>query len=161
MKKKLNAEQELESLIIKEWCVTIINFIYSKHKTNSQLYETYKETFSEITKIKYLEKTSPSIYMRSIKQAYNDVNEWAYGLSANDKEELNNELQNKFGKDLNTNSRNISKQISIIIKKGKINNDDEFRMINERVNEICRTDSKSIEIDKLNKLLLTYEQSKK
>ncbi len=161
MKKNLNAEQEIESLWIREWCLTIIDFIYSKDKTNANFYETYKETFSENTKHRYLEKLNPSTYIKGLKQAYNDMNEWAYGLSITDVEELNKILQDKFAKDLNTNSHNIPKQISKIIKRGKINNDDEFRMINEKVNEICQTSPKSSELDKLNQLLLKYEQNQK
>ncbi|MFT3946515.1 MAG: hypothetical protein QM763_06025 [Agriterribacter sp.] len=160
MKKKLNATQEAESSWIREWCITIIKFICSKNETSRYILEIYKESFSEDSKNKYLEKASPSIYIKGLQQAYKDTNEWALGLPKTDIDELNSILRAKFGKDLNTYSKQNIKTIAKIVARGKINNGDEFRIINEKVNEICQTNPDSPELDNLNRLLLVYEKSR-
>lgn len=157
MKKRLNEKQEKGILFIKEWCFTIVNFIYSKsNNTDSFITEMHKEIFSEETKQKYLKETSAAIYIKGVREVYNDTNEWAKGLLQNDLEELNRILLKKFGKDLSIHFQKIYK----ITKRGKIINDDEFRLINEKVDELCQTEPESQEIGKLNKLLLVYEEKK-
>ncbi len=48
-----------------------------------------------------------------------------------------------------------------ILARGKINTDDEFCMVNEYIDELCQTDNDANKnmIDKLNKLLLDYEEA--
>ena len=48
-------------------------------------------------------------------------------------------------------------KIAKILEKGKIKTDNEFRMINEYVDELCQSDGNQEMIDKLNILLADYE----
>jgi hypothetical protein len=65
MKRKLNEKQEAESLFIRKWCLTIIDFLYSDNVIDTHLIELRKKAFDEETKTRYLEKTSPGIYLKA------------------------------------------------------------------------------------------------
>lgn len=161
MKKQLNTQQESELFEIREWCHSIIDFFCSIDEKNITLYENFKEALSDENKNNFLQKVSPSVFIKGLRQAKNDINEWASYLPKSDLESLNEMLRIKFGKDLHTHSKDISKQISTVLKRGKINNDDEFRLIEEKVGELCESESELSEIDMFNKLLLAYEDKKK
>jgi hypothetical protein len=49
-------------------------------------------------------------------------------------------------------------KIAKISERGKIKTDNEFRMIEEHVSELCEMDGNQEMIDKLNVLLLDYEK---
>lgn len=157
MKKSLTQIQENEFLFIKEWCTVILDYIGKRHHINSELIEIYKQAFGDETRSKYLIQFKPSLFMRGLKQAFNDTNEWASELNESDVNELNLLLKNQFGKDLSFYSKEKFRKINQIMKRGKISSDEEFRMINERVNEICQSEHNKSELEKLNDLLLKYE----
>ncbi len=162
MNKKLTEKQEAESLFIREWCLTIIDFVYLPiTKDLSALIEMRKEALGEEMKKAYLEKVTPSIYMKGLKEAFNDLNGTARDLPPKLLEELNKILRDKFGKDISTYSLSDMKQIVKITNRRKIVNEDEFRLINERVNELCEMDSESSELEVLNGLLSMYELQQK
>jgi hypothetical protein len=157
MKKSLTQVQENDLIFIREWCNVIIDFISALHNDGAEFLEIYKQSFSNETKEKYLKEFKPSVFMRGVKQAFYDTNEWASELRSADVKELNTILKSRFGKDLNFYSKERYKKINQIIKKGRISNDEEFRMIDERANEICQSEEKKSELEKLNQLLLMYE----
>jgi hypothetical protein len=158
MKKKLNEKQEAESIFITKWCLTIIDFIYSNNSVNPHLIKLRKQAFSDETKTKYLEQTSPGIYLKGIRQAYSDVNEMAKDAPKQILEELNKILRNKFGKDLSTYSQDISSRIEEILKRGKIIDDDEFKIVEEKVSELCQIDPQLLEVTTFNNLLSVYHE---
>lgn len=64
----------------------------------------------------------------------------------------------KFGFNiLELNKRKMNK-IAKIMERGKIKTDNEFRLLNGYVDELCQTSGAPDLIDQLNKLLLDYEE---
>ena len=92
---------------------------------------------------------------------YKDMNELSKGLSSIDLEELNRVLKERFGSDLTVYSNKGLAKIQRIIKRGRVNTDDEFRLLSNRVDEIYADDSKKDEVEVLNKLMGDYENSKR
>ena len=64
----------------------------------------------------------------------------------------------KYGIDLYSLNVKLQKKIEKIITRGKIRTDDEFRLINERVDELCQNDGDAEMIEACNKMLLDYEE---
>lgn len=148
MKKKITEKQLFELELIKDWCLTILIFITDK-SNNNPIINQMKDVIIN------------SYNNQNIKELINcksDIIEWIKGFSQNDTEELNNLLRDKFGNDLVIESNNIIRKIKYIIKKGKITNDNEYRLLLSRVDEIYQNDSKQMELKKLNKLLANYHK---
>jgi len=91
------------------------------------------------------------------KESKKMLEEWARTLPKEKLTALNNILLSKFNKKIDLSS----KEIGGILKRNRIRNDEEFRTIEEKVSEICQTNPKSPELEKLNHLLLVYEQINK
>jgi hypothetical protein len=161
MKSKLNEKQEAESLFIRKWCMAIIDFLYSDNVIDTHLIELRKQAFNEETKTRYLEKTSPGIYLKGLRQAYNDINDMAVNAPNQILEKLNKMLFTQFGRDLSTYSKNISTRLEEIVARGGIINDEEFRVVEQRVSDISQIDAQSQHVIILNNLLAAYYVSKR
>ena len=124
-----------------------MNFMTSKYG---------EQGFSEF--ILVIQETFRKQNLRGFRYIFKDTNEWANGLPKSDLDELNELLQRKFGENLLKQSqRNLSK-INRIVKKGKINNEDEYRLLLSRVDEIFADESKKEEVEMLNKLLADFHK---
>jgi hypothetical protein len=159
MKKRISKEQELESAFIRDWAITIIDLVYLKYQENKEFIELAKEAFSKQTKMQYLQKVSPGVYLKGLRQAFNDINEMVKDIPKDLLDELNALLREKFGKDLRTYSKKRLKQIGSVLRRGKILDEDEFRLIEERVSELCQLEPQASDITGLNNLLSTYISS--
>lgn len=157
MKKKLSEKQEIEATFIKDWCLIVINFIYSKYSEQMTFGEMFKEAFSEETKLRYLKELSPSIYLKGLRMAFNDTNEMAMDAPYSIQEELNKMLRNKFGKDLNTYSKKILREISKIKTKEDISNIKEYRLVQNYIDDIRNDEAKVEELNILNSLILKWD----
>lgn len=91
---------------------------------------------------------------------YNDTNEMARGLSPNKLIELNQILRDKFGFDLDEDHDKVSAKINLIVQRGHLENDNEFRLFSSRVDEIYADDSKEKEVETLENLMDDYEKNK-
>ena len=174
MKKNLNTEQEGEVLFIKNWSLTIIDFIsFKSNLADSPIFEMYKDTFSEETMQRLLSQVSSARYMKGLKQAFNDINqlanEWAYEWASGPAKdlrkiellELNKILLAKFGRTLVDEDKETEGHIKRIIKRGKINNEEEYRIILAKVDEIYADKSKVDLVQSLNDLLLKYDKARR
>ena len=87
---------------------------------------------------------------------YKDLNEGANDLPLIEFNELNQLLSQKFGADLTEcNIKNLTK-IKQIVKKGNINNDEEYRLILNRVEEIYADNNQKDQTEILNMLITNY-----
>ena len=154
MKKKSEYLSEME--YIKDWCITVIDFQLEINETVNDLKEQYESLKLFLTN--NFNSKNKNI-QRGFKEMYRDFNEEVGYWPDNMKGNLNDILYSKFGETISRIHKEKEKEIKKIIKKGKINNDDEFRMIDEKINEICQTNANSLELNKLNHLLLMYEQN--
>lgn len=110
--------------------------------------------------------------MSGLRQAFTDINqlanewanEWANGTKENDLRksqfsELNKILLAKFGRTLVDEDKETESEIEKIIKRGKINNKEEYRIILTKVDEIYANESKADVVQSLNNLLLKYDKA--
>ena len=74
--------------------------------------------------------------------------------------ELKSFFKAKLGIDLDIFEKARLKSIEIILKKGKINNPQEYELLLNRVDEVHLNVSKAEEVERLNNLLLTYDKGK-
>ncbi len=148
MAKKITEKQLKESKYIKEWCLTILDFMTSKNsntpiinQTKSVIVETYNN--QNIKGLRYCNK---------------DINEWARSMPQTDLDELNSLLQDKFGENLvKENNKDLDK-VKLVVKKGKISNENEYRLLLCRVDEIYENERKKEEVEILSKLLADYHK---
>lgn len=148
MAKKLNSIQIKELIHIKEWCLTVMNFMISHYEGKDVFIQ-----FSEVIKEGFNKQD-----LRGMRYVYKDTNEWAKGLPLTHIEELNRILNEKFGEDIKKQTDRDITKISRIIKNGEINSEDEYRLILNRVEEIYADDNKKEEVLKLNKLLANFHK---
>lgn len=151
--KKEGRNYLLEMEFIKNWIITVMDFLEKKIPEFHKFSEVMKSTFD-----KYPNQNSKKM-LQGYRESYRDINEMAKNLSLIDYNELDKILIERFGKGLN--DVNNTKILEKIIKRGKIISDDEFRLIDEKVNELCQTEPQSSEVDMLNKLLLVYHEKRK
>ena len=145
MKRKINQNKLEELIFLKEWNETIVKFFVLKSKDNSL------EIFHQI-----INETFNKSDLKGMRMIYKDLNEGINDLSLIEFNELNQLLSQKFGTDLTEcNNKNLTK-IKQIVKKGNINNDEEYRLILNRVEEIYADDNQKEETEILNMLLTNY-----
>lgn len=63
-----------------------------------------------------------------------------------------------YGEDLMDLDKKRREKIAKIVESGKIKTDSQFHLVEEYVSEICQADDAYTDIDKLNALLLEYEE---
>lgn len=158
MEKKLSEKQEIEATFIKDWCLTVIDFIYSKYSEQTSFGEMFKQAFSQETKERILREASPSIYLKGLRMAFNDTNEMAADAPSSMQEELNKVLRDKFGKDLITYSKKVQKKITKIKELGKISNENEYHLVMSYIDSIYHDELKRDELKILNHLLTNRER---
>ena len=166
MKRKLN-EKQLEELKFKyEWCKTIQEFI-NAHEDDSfdvELMQDLDSAFAEQNPsmhdylIRVLDKAYLEQNLVGLRSSINDYNENARDLTPAELEELNAILREKFGEDLVHNRQKDLAKIKRIIKRGKINNEDEFRLLKGRIDELLE-ESQFEEAQLLDKLMFEFEES--
>ena len=148
MAKKLNDIQQKELVRLKEQCLTILNFMIEKNG-ELPLFDQFKniihETFEKknISGLKYLSK---------------DIIEWAKGLSQIDFASLQELLIKKFGTNMSQSDDKIIIEINRILKRGKINNKEEYNLLLEEVEEIYLDIDKKDKVEVINNLLASYSK---
>ena len=145
MKRKNNQKKIEELTFLKEWNETIIKFFILKSKDNSL------EVFHQI-----INETFNKSDLRGMRMIYKDLNEGTNDLPLIEFNESNQLLSQKFGTDLTEcNIKNLTK-IKQIVKKGNINNDEEYRLILNRVEEIYADNNQKDQTEILNMLITNY-----
>lgn len=166
MKKQLNIKQ-LEELKFKyEWCKTIQEFI-NAHDDDTFDVELMRDLDSEYAEqnpslhdylIRVLYKAYIEQNLVGLRSSINDYNEAARELPPEQFTELNRILNEKFGEDLIHNRKKELAQIRRIVKRGKINNEDEYRLVKSRIDELLWMDDSMTECKILDSLLCDYEE---
>lgn len=148
-------KKELE--FMKDWCLSILDFINGKmdRTFGSPDINSMKETLIKNYEQPHAESVA------GFKEAYRDLNNWAMGLPHKDIIELNSILMKKFGHSLGNVEKATNLQIKKIAKRGIVNSADEYRLLEDRINELVRISPESSEIEIINSLLRNYQASDK
>lgn len=137
-----------ELLLIKEKCLLFNRFLIEK----LGMPESY---FTETNLL--LEEAYLNGDIKVLKATDNDINTELSHMPASYLIMLEKEFQEKLGIRIMSITKKINKTIDNIIKRGKINSDEEWRLINEIVSD---TDQQQYDVEKLNSLLSNYEMQK-
>ena len=136
---------------LKEWCLTVFDYLLKQDSHHVMLVDYGKNI------IAILDKKKKKNDMRALyKELHLNVRE----LLPNQIEELNQILTEKFGHCLADVAEMETKAIEKIIKRGRIRNDREYRLVWQREDEIYTDDSQFEYAETLRKLLSDYEDQK-
>lgn len=151
-------------LYYRDFCVRFVNYI--KEDMLTKRHTTYESWSDESIKwcvdghIKYID-TVIKLYDKEKKGTlhsyYNECVSEAihfYVFLAENRQYF----LDTYGIDLMELNKKKLEKIAKILERGRIKTDNEFRMIEEHVSELCQTDGNQEMIDKLNVLLLDYEK---
>lgn len=72
--------------------------------------------------------------------------------------ELKRQFKEKLNIDLDTIEIGLMKSLAKVIKKGKISTEDEYRLVEWRIDEISANENSRDEVEKLNNLLISYQK---
>ncbi len=153
MKKKLSQKDLDELSFMRDWNWIIADFLVKNESS---------ESFKEVFKMSYqiISEAFDKKNLRGMRMMYNDNNEMARGLSPSQLNKLNHVLREKFGFDLDKACDKVLAKINLIVQRGYLKNDDEFRLLFSRVDEIYADDSNAKEVESLETLMDDYEKSK-
>lgn len=133
---------------LKDWCLLVLDFIESKHSPS------ILGNLKEDVNLAYENGD-----FRPLKTLYRDLNEWVSGFPIVYQTELNDLLLTKFGRLLNEYAIKSISILNKIIKKGKIENEDEYRIVMARIDQIYDDSTKKDELQKLNQLLFNHDSN--
>ena len=91
--------------------------------------------------------------LRGMRTIAKDLAEWARFLPPALANQLDGQLRTKFGKGLREARQADLKRVQKILSKGKIENDDEYRLLASRADEIHADASRRGELEQINVLL--------
>mgnify|MGYP001010185830 CR=1 FL=1 len=108
-----------------------------------------------------LERAYEKKDIKQLKGINKELDVWLREMFRPDeKEELSRLLKEKFGEDTKQVDLKRIEKINKIVKRGKINNKNEYELLLQRVEEIYSDDSKNEEVTELNKLLADFHKNK-
>ena len=145
--RRMSGKPPSELTRTKEWCLTILDFMIAECSETSFIRQMRGIVLQE-----YKQQSR-----RGLQDCIRETNEWARGLPRAQVSELNQLLRDKFGEDLQTEADRDVKRVNRIMKRGRIRNEDEFRLVQARVEDIYADDDKQEEYATLGRLLVDFE----
>jgi hypothetical protein len=148
--------RELDEL--SEWCVLLtraqFDFAVANHSgADDQFFREMLEL-----KLDAIERTKARLDLRGLRMIYRDVNEMARGLAATHRGELDRRLRERFGRGLESGQRDLELRAGKILKRGKINNAEEYRTLEGWFDAILHDPSMQNEAGRINALLATVKE---
>ena len=137
--------------LLERWCLTILESLERFWAEDLPLWrEIVLKTCDVNCKHKYR--------LQARKELLHDINEYAMeSMNQQALQMLNIKLRQEFKFDLNDFSNRNNRRIQNILKRGIIRNEDEFRLVSDKVEEIYADDSQKELVSKLNDLLGAFE----
>jgi hypothetical protein len=97
---------------------------------------------------------------RKIDSVYSDLLDWCRGLPASDRHSVSELLQSTIGVPLDFFDSKRLERIAAILRRGHLRSDDEWRFIEERIQELSEAPAPDEEVKRLDELLAAYEAKK-
>lgn len=136
--------KELEYLRNRSIC--IIDFMLKENSGDPMLTQ-YRQI---------IENAYNEINLRGMKILSRDINAWAKGLPQKQIKELEVLLASKFAEDL-SGDKTTHETIRQLLKKGKVSNEEEYRIVHEYLQDISKGDTFFDNLFELEVLLRTYK----
>lgn len=148
MARKPSDAKQKDLILIRDWCRTVLEFMAQKNPS-------HKDVFLQSKII--VENAYTEMNATGLKQLHSDIKQWAHGLSKPEKDELNAILAIEYAFTLNDERKIDLKKISKIVQAGEIRSDEEYKLIEDKVNKLSQCPSaKEENIEVLNELLSAY-----
>lgn len=111
--------------------------------------------------IEPMEKLLTDPKHRGLDSCYGDMKEMLSGLSGAQRVSFSSRLKQRSGLTLDDLDLNRITKIAKIVDSGAIRTDDQWRLIESRVDELCQSGGSGKDIESLNKLIGAYEAKKR
>ena len=142
----LTNKKEAELQYLKKRCIIFNEYFYEKYGK----LDMYKNA------IQVFEKEFENQNLIGLRHANKDMNNWLREMPIKDAMELGEILKKELGEDIELIEKKRLKAIDKILKRGKINNLDEYKLLHTRVEEIYDKPDKIVELEQMNNLLSGY-----
>ena len=149
VKKSIKLELPKNPELLERWCLSIIDFL---GEDGSFWRGIVREACDLNWKFKYK--------LQARKELLHDINEYVLEFPQPLLHMLNLKLRQEFGFDLNDFSNRNNRRIQNILKRGVIRNEEEYRLVFDKVEEIYADDSQEQLVDQLNELLAAFDNCK-
>lgn len=131
--------------------------VFNKFKVEKGLIP--KELLALIEQTNLLvEKAYQDKFTRALKEASNDINEQVRHMPLSLAIELKRLFKNELNIDFDVVDKLRLKEIEKILKIGKVLTDEQYRLLEDRVDEIYTDADKVNELNQINSVLLTYHK---
>jgi len=143
---KADDERNTELAFLRDWCITVARSMGGAGFPGALEMEE-----------RLIEKAYEAGNLKGLKLVARDKVEMMRLAPPEERERLNALLRSKFGREHGKIGRNDAKEIARILKRNRIMNEDEGRLLLVRANEIHTDESKRDELEAINRLLSVYE----
>ena len=152
--KPIKLELHKNPELLERWCLTILE---SLERFCAQEIPEYREIILKTCDVTWNHKYK----LQARKELLHDTNEWVMeSMNQQALQSLNLKLRQEFGFDLNDFSNRNNRRIQNILKRGVIRNEEEYRLVFDKVEEIYADDSQEQLVDQLNELLAAFDNCK-
>lgn len=139
---------------LRAWCITVLQY-YVELLNDSNLKAIWQST---IEHLETFNAPTKNLTLKGLQTAFRDTISFIRDLPADDLTKLNAILKKQFGRDFS--DIDTQKDIQRIVKRGHITNDEEYRMLDEVVNDLSQSSPQSGQIELYNTLLTKYTLSR-
>ncbi|MBO4316228.1 MAG: hypothetical protein J5867_09760 [Prevotella sp.] len=137
--------------LLERWCLTILE---SLERFWAEDLPMWREIVLKTCDVNWKRKYR----LQARKELLHDINEWAMeSMNQQALQMLNRELRQEFGFDLNDFSNQNNRHIQNILRRGVIRNEEEYRLVSNKVEEIYADNSQEQLACKLNDLLGAFD----
>ena len=138
-------QKQIEVDRLSAWCSAILREINSL--SPSPLASTFEDAIA---------RSQQRRDLKGLRMASKDLEEWARSVDPFSKEKVNAALISQFGRGLDEGAEADRGALTRILARGRIENDDEYRLVSRRVDEIYDDVAFEEEVAVLNNLLALH-----
>ena len=142
----ISLQKELDFLY--EWLIFVVNFYIEKE---------YKHFDTVIESIEAIYSKN---LVKGLRAAFNNIVIDSIELPTDHLTELNRRLKERFGKDLFDMNKKLESKIQAIIKREKVKNDEEYRLVKAFLDTIYDVEGQEEEVRVLERLNFEYEENR-
>ena len=151
--KSIKLELPKNPELLERWCLSILDF---QEKVVGEDVGIWREIVRKACDVNWKFKYK----LQARKELLHDINEYVLEFPQPLLHMLNLKLRQEFGFDLNDFSNRNNRRIQNILKRGVIRNEEEYRLVFDKVEEIYADDSQEQLVDQLNELLAAFDNCK-
>ena len=137
--------------LLERWCLTILE---SQERFWAEDLSVWREIVLKTCDVNWKHKYR----LQARKELLHDINEWAMeSMNQQALQMMNRKLRQEFGFDLNDFSNHNNRRIQNILRRGVIRNEEEYRLVSDKVEEIYADDIQDQLVCNLNDLLGAFD----